>query len=834
MLFLVENAQARRQPLRVEKTRVSDDWRDSAHARADGRRALVRAAAAAATTTTASTGTRAGIPRCGGRRKSRPPSLCCTSLHSTPALDRGQAAHHHFAYRAHSYAGRRIPSCSFWFFPSERISVYNSEAELVHLRAELVEAVARRGSLEEELHALLLRLHAIQLQRLPGAAPLDADAERIRRRLEEELQRSPSRQQRSNKDGSLQLGLAEVATLQSEAVQLRRENTALRNTLLALHSELYGAKLAAKYLDKELAGRIQQLQLLGREMRGEIRDKLWRQLEAEILLHRHKTVVRACRSRNAGSGSSGPPLNTSQSHSQPQQHQPSLPQQQEQNQHQQQHQQQEQQEQQQSSASEKAAAEVASTSCGSQGIGEPRTVTVRREPGEGLGISITGGREHGVPILISELDPDGPAARCGNLYVGDAVLCVNSIDLRQACHQEAVEILSAQTGDITLEVQYVSTEDSDEDNSLGEDLYGFRYRFFDDEVLDGSDPVTLHPLQNGYISYKNNTDCALITTPTAPRTPESPNEQNRNYSDCSIPGSPLMNEKEQLEPHSAGDPEAGFAEQLSSSFAVSCSTNSPSHSDTNFSAVNMDPSPYSPMQVSTDGRSSVSEDSLVRSPIKDHTGQNYYKDSDTSISVPSTPNNNNNRQSVTNEDDKYNLMNIGVTTLQHIFGNTFPNPSASPDTKNHISSDAVDGVSLGSVILDSNKNSLENTATTGAKHDDVQRHSAKIKKTSSIDSTSDQSPGETSSLISEKCRSKSRESQKTRGHKKRSAGTSVVETHGQRTGRSSTGVTKFADTGHRSGRAQRLAQDISPPSVSGSSRSVGTDSFGDPDFGTPV
>lgn len=30
-------------------------------------------------------------------------------------------------------------------------------------------------------------------------------------------------------------------------------------------------------------------------MRGDIRDKLWRQLESEILLQRHKTVVRACR-----------------------------------------------------------------------------------------------------------------------------------------------------------------------------------------------------------------------------------------------------------------------------------------------------------------------------------------------------------------------------------------------------------------------------------------------------------------------------------------------------------------------------------------------------------
>ena len=77
--------------------------------------------------------------------------------------------------------------------------------------------------------------------------------------------------------------------------------------------------------------RIQQLQLLGREMRGDVRDGLWRQLEAEILLHRHKTVVRACR---------GPPR----------QH----------------------------------AAPPAPSS-----HGQPRLINVTREKGEGLGISIT-------------------------------------------------------------------------------------------------------------------------------------------------------------------------------------------------------------------------------------------------------------------------------------------------------------------------------------------------------------------------------------------------------------------------------------------------------------
>jgi hypothetical protein len=52
--------------------------------------------------------------------------------------------------------------------------------------------------------------------------------------------------------------------------------------------------------DKEvilLLNRIQQIQLLGRDLRGADHENLWNQLEAEIHLHRHKTVIRACRGR---------------------------------------------------------------------------------------------------------------------------------------------------------------------------------------------------------------------------------------------------------------------------------------------------------------------------------------------------------------------------------------------------------------------------------------------------------------------------------------------------------------------------------------------------------
>lgn len=55
-----------------------------------------------------------------------------------------------------------------------------------------------------------------------------------------------------------------------------------------------------------------------------------------------------------------------------------------------------------------------------------------------------GGKEHGVPVLISEVHHGQPADRCGQLFVGDAILSVNGIDLRQAKHSHAVEILSKQ------------------------------------------------------------------------------------------------------------------------------------------------------------------------------------------------------------------------------------------------------------------------------------------------------------------------------------------------------------------------------------------------------
>uniref|UniRef100_A0A8D3DRP0 Golgi-associated PDZ and coiled-coil motif-containing protein n=1 Tax=Scophthalmus maximus TaxID=52904 RepID=A0A8D3DRP0_SCOMX len=155
----------------------------------------------------------------------------------------------------------------------------------------------------------------------------------------------------------------------------------------------------------QLCHKTQTIQLLGRDMKGPAHDKLWNQLEAEIHLHRHKTVIRACRGRNDPKK----PLPSPLGH-----HQDLLKK--------------------------------------TQGVGPIRKVVLVKDDHEGLGISITGGKEHGVPILISEIHSSQPADRCGGLHVGDAILAVNSINLRDTKHKEAVTILSQQVKQASTQV----------------------------------------------------------------------------------------------------------------------------------------------------------------------------------------------------------------------------------------------------------------------------------------------------------------------------------------------------------------------------------------------
>jgi golgi-associated PDZ and coiled-coil motif-containing protein len=214
-----------------------------------------------------------------------------------------------------------------------------------------------------------------------------------------------------------------------------------------------GAKLATKYLDKELAGRIQQIQLFGKNLKQDEHERLWYQLESEIHLHRHKTIIKACRQRNKVKLES-PKNETNLSNKDDEQ------------------------------ASSLALKQNKSLNKNSDLdnlkknsiIGIVRNVKIKRaDTTDGLGISITGGKEHGVPILISEVHTGGPVDK---LFVGDAILSVNGTDLREALHTEAVELLSSLNGDVEFQVVFVSLDDESESETNVLDL---NYKFIENE-----------------------------------------------------------------------------------------------------------------------------------------------------------------------------------------------------------------------------------------------------------------------------------------------------------------------------------------------------------------
>uniref|UniRef100_A0A8D1WSZ9 Golgi-associated PDZ and coiled-coil motif-containing protein n=1 Tax=Sus scrofa TaxID=9823 RepID=A0A8D1WSZ9_PIG len=228
------------------------------------------------------------------------------------------------------------------------------EAQLVDLKSELTETQAEKVVLEKEVHDQLLQLHSIQLQ-LHAKTGQSVDSGTIKAKLSVPSVEELERELEANKKEKMK-----EAQLEAEVKLLRKENEALRRHIAVLQAEVYGARLAAKYLDKELAGRVQQIQLLGRDMKGPAHDKLWNQLEAEIHLHRHKTVIRACRGRNDLKR----PM-----HAPPGHDQDSLKK--------------------------------------SQGVGPIRKVLLLKEDHEGLGISITRGEiEFEVVYVAPEVDSD--------------------------------------------------------------------------------------------------------------------------------------------------------------------------------------------------------------------------------------------------------------------------------------------------------------------------------------------------------------------------------------------------------------------------------------------
>uniref|UniRef100_A0A7E4WAR3 PDZ domain-containing protein n=1 Tax=Panagrellus redivivus TaxID=6233 RepID=A0A7E4WAR3_PANRE len=98
--------------------------------------------------------------------------------------------------------------------------------------------------------------------------------------------------------------------------------------------------------------------------------------------------------------------------------------------------------------------------------GEARTVLLDRKPPETFGISIVGGRvevsqKGGLPgtgntvtgIFIKSVLPESPAGRSGKMFMGDRVISVNDVDLRDATHEHAVQVIKAAKNPVKFVVQ---------------------------------------------------------------------------------------------------------------------------------------------------------------------------------------------------------------------------------------------------------------------------------------------------------------------------------------------------------------------------------------------
>ncbi|XP_054323063.1 alpha-1-syntrophin isoform X4 [Pongo pygmaeus] len=96
-----------------------------------------------------------------------------------------------------------------------------------------------------------------------------------------------------------------------------------------------------------------------------------------------------------------------------------------------------------------------------------RRVTVRKADAGGLGISIKGGRENKMPILISKIFKGLAADQTEALFVGDAILSVNGEDLSSATHDEAVQALKKTGKEVVLEVKYMKDVSPYFKNSAG-------------------------------------------------------------------------------------------------------------------------------------------------------------------------------------------------------------------------------------------------------------------------------------------------------------------------------------------------------------------------------
>ena len=69
-----------------------------------------------------------------------------------------------------------------------------------------------------------------------------------------------------------------------------------------------------------------------------------------------------------------------------------------------------------------------------------------------LGISIKGGREHSLPVLVSRVSSEADQAR--DIFIGDAIVQIQDPQLQDSSHEEALALLQGAGTEVTLKLKH--------------------------------------------------------------------------------------------------------------------------------------------------------------------------------------------------------------------------------------------------------------------------------------------------------------------------------------------------------------------------------------------
>uniref|UniRef100_A0A3Q2PE64 Syntrophin gamma 1 n=1 Tax=Fundulus heteroclitus TaxID=8078 RepID=A0A3Q2PE64_FUNHE len=92
--------------------------------------------------------------------------------------------------------------------------------------------------------------------------------------------------------------------------------------------------------------------------------------------------------------------------------------------------------------------------------GEPfysseRTVTIRRQTIGGFGLSIKGGAEHKIPVVISKISKEQKGMRSISWMFSSSGVAINGINVRSYRHEEVVQVLRNAGEEVTLTVSFL-------------------------------------------------------------------------------------------------------------------------------------------------------------------------------------------------------------------------------------------------------------------------------------------------------------------------------------------------------------------------------------------